>query len=266
MLLGASLRKTLFPVLVFAAVPLCGFADTYTYTYTGGTTDINQGADDTGLNPGYTYLNMGPISDNYTIPVGNVVTVALIGLEYPYASDLVVTLSLLNGADSVIASADLFNQIGVTGGNPAGDDTQFYDNYIFNSAYVNDLWTVAAPLGSSDIIPGDYYQPTTYGSDAVDNLSSAFSGLAINGDTWQLTITDYYLEFPDHEDAYAPSLESFSVSVDTDVPEPSLAIPFCLALAALLCVSFRLRSTCARTRRASARINAGESFSPGAIR
>ena len=116
-------------------------------------------------------------------------------LQYPYAGDLEVTLSL-TGSN---VSGDVFNQIGaLTPGDP-GYATQFGNssllcsgNYNFDSGYSGGLWAAAAPpMGSGDSIPCGNYFPTTGFSPNNDNLSYLFAGLPING-VWTLTIYDDY--------------------------------------------------------------------------
>lgn len=259
-------------VLLLLLGVFCANGDTLNYAYAGGVTAINQSADG-GNTPGVTDLTIGPITDSYVIPANiNSVSVTLTGLNYPYAGDLVFTLSLLDSSDNVLASADLVNRLGKMSSDPNdyGFDTQYGNsysidsgNYMFNSGYAGDLWTTAAPLGSSDSIPSGAYRPTTAYSGAVDNLSSAFGGLAVQGATWQLQIYDYG---EPGDDQYVPSLENWSVTVDTSVPEPRYSVPFYVAFAVFTGVWLRRNSRRSRTSPAIARMKAGESFNPGTIR
>jgi hypothetical protein len=183
------------------------------------------------------------VTDSYIVDPGDAVTVSLVGLEYPYASDLEVSLSLEDSMGNVIESGDLFNQIG----GPGADDAQFGDsgtidsgNYSFDSSFSGDLWATAAPLGSSDSIPSGDYFPTTFGSSSNDDLSYMFGGLAVTGN-WVLTITDYCPPFSDCVSMqniyeFTPGITSWAFSVQTPVvaPEPATLAPAALALGVLL--------------------------------
>jgi hypothetical protein len=199
-----------------------------------------------------------PVTDDYIIDSGDAVTVSLTGLQYPYASDLEVSLSFEDSLGDVMVSGDLFNQIG----GPGADDTQFGDSgaidsgdYMFNSSFTGDLWATAAPLGSSDSIPSGDYFTTTSGSPSNDDLSSMFSGLPVTG-IWVLTVTDSCPPFSDCASQqspyqFIPGITSWGLSVGVlspvVVPEPSTLIPTALA-AGLLLLGIRHRSL-ARLRR-----------------
>jgi hypothetical protein len=179
------------------------------------------------------------VSDTYLINAGNAVTVNLTGLQYPYASDLEVSLSLEDGAGNVIVPPiDLFNQIGGAGADPAqfGNSSSIDSgDYAFNSAFAGDLWATADGLGSSDSIPsGEYFTTDVNGNN--DQLSSAFSGLPVTG-IWALTVTDYCPPFSDcvsQQNTYQfpPGITSWSLTVGT--PEPSTLIPTALSAGLLL--------------------------------
>ena len=202
-------------------------------TFDPGTGDVVQGVT--------TFVISVP--DIAIVEPGDSVLLTLMGLEYPYAGDLHVTLS---DATNTI-TGDVFNHIGAFSPGDPGYATQFGNsssicsgNYSFDSSFGGDIWAAAGPpLGSSDSIPCGNYAPSTAFSGANDNLSFQFAGLPINGN-WTLTIYDDYPP----TSFFAPQLVSWSLTVQASaigaVPEPSTFFPICLAAAGLLGIHRRV--------------------------
>jgi hypothetical protein len=190
------------------------------------------------------------VSDTYVISVGDAVTVDLTGLQYPYVGDLRATLTLQNSLNQVLATGDIFNQIGAYNPGDPGDQGQFGNsgsidsgNYSFNSSYTADIWNAACCQGSSDSLPSGSYYTTTALSDNNDELSSMFAGQAVTG-TWVLTIYDYYPPFNGiYPFPYNPSIGSWSLDITT-TPEPSMII--LTALAGVLLWGIRRRAVNSR--------------------
>jgi hypothetical protein len=248
---SAIATRSVFPLILLLLFAGTAAANTMSYTGSGGPlTDayfdpscpINAYGGNVCV--GVTLYTI-PVADDDIIDSGDAVTVSLTGLQYPYASDLEVSLSLEESLGDVLVSGDLFNQIG----GPGADDTQFGDSgaidsgdYMFNSSFAGDLWATAALLGSSDSIPSGEYFTTTYGSPSNYDLSSMFSGLPVTG-IWVLTITDYCPPFSDCASEqylyqFIPGITSLGLSVGVlspvVVPEPSTLIPTALAVGLLL--------------------------------
>jgi hypothetical protein len=229
-------------------------------TYSGAGSDLNVATLDGMGNVvvGITTLMIPVTEPTYVVDPGDSVILSLTGLQYPFAGDLRVTLSVTDAASNVLVLGDVFNRIGLT--NPAdpsdfGYGTQFGDsftidsgNYVFcpptgcpnNTGYngsptTGDLWTTAAPLGSNDSIPSGNYAPTTSLSDAYDGLDMMFGGVTVptNG-FWVLTIFDYFPPFSGGGAAFTPGIQSWGLTVQaTDaaaLPEPSTALSIPLAL------------------------------------
>jgi hypothetical protein len=237
-----------------------GFLQASTLTYTGLGGDFNLATFDANGDPvpAVTTFEI-PISDLAVIDSGDSVMISLAGLQYAYAGDLQATLFLRDASGNVVASADLFNQIGAVSSGGPGYETQFGNsfttpsgNYSFDSSYTGDLWATAAPLGTSDSIPSGNYFPTSLGSSANDNLSSQFAGQLLMG-SWVLTITDYYPPFNGGPLDFPPGLTSWTVDAQATqttsaTPEPSMALPVFACAAGLWCFLRRKpRQTAANT-------------------
>jgi len=188
-------------------------------------------------------------NDPYLVAPGDSVQVTLTGLQYPYAGDLQVNLSLEDSLGNVLMSGDIFNQIGAFNPGDPGYDTMFGDsgsapsgNYSFDSSFTGDLWSTAGALGSADSIPDGDYWPTTSLSGSNDNLSSVFAGLPLDGQ-WVLTIYDDYPPFNGGIEEFVPSITSWSVTVQTETvaAEPSTDVP-ALLCGGLLWVARRRRT------------------------
>ncbi|HEY3837313.1 MAG TPA: hypothetical protein VGL72_12110 [Bryobacteraceae bacterium] len=224
-----------FRVVAFAAALALGqtaFANNYTYVGVGG--DFNAATFDIFGDPvPNTTTFVIPVSDMALIDPGDAVAVTLSGFQYPYASDLQVSLSLYNNlANPPLATADLFNQIGIVNPGDVGYDTQFGGTYSFDSTYAGDLWNTASNLASSDIIPDGAYWTTTFGSSSPDNLSYAFAGLPLAG-FWVLTVVDNYPPFNGGPEAYTPGMTEWTLQVQatsTATPEPPTFAGVLLAL------------------------------------
>src|ERR1700683_4468485 len=95
-----------------------------TFNYTGAGGDFNVATFDMNGNPvtGTTTYTI-PVSDFAIVDVGDSVTVTLTGLQYPYTSDLQVSLSLYNSANNLLARGDLFNQVCITNSSACPDNT-----------------------------------------------------------------------------------------------------------------------------------------------
>ena len=232
-------------MLVFSQI---ASANTYTYVGVGG--DFNAATFDIFGNPvPNTTTFVIPVSDLAIIDPGDSVAVTLAGFQYPFAGDLQVSLSLYNNlSNPPLASADLFNQIGVVNPGDVGYDTQFGGTYAFDSTYAGDLWNVAASQGSSDIIPDGAYWSTTFGSDTPDNLSYAFAGLPVAG-FWVLTVVDNYPPFNGGPAAYNPGMTQWILSIQatsTAAPEPATFAGVLIPLALLAAVCVRNAKSAAR--------------------
>ena len=159
--------------------------------------------------PNAPLVSCGILISDIAIPAGgivasgNAVTVILKGLQHDWSGDLIATLSYVDTKGTTRASANLFYRVGETSNNTDGSWTQFGapgptgDNYLFNTDFPGNIWSVAAALGSADFIPGlqtdalnggKYF--TTDAGGVKNNLSYAFAGLFLRGGTWRLTITD----------------------------------------------------------------------------
>jgi hypothetical protein len=266
MIWSIPVRRSLF--LSLLSVLFAGAAAAGTVNYTGAGGDFN----DAYFDPGCPLNSYGgnvcvttttytlSVSDSYLIDVGDAVTVSLAGLQYPFASDLEVSLT----HDGV--TEDLFNQIGGSGADPAqfgnsGSGTNA-GNYTFNSAYQGscptgppvtncDLWITAGSLPSAGSIPdGDYY--TTDINDSNNQLSMDYAAQSVTGN-WVLTVTDYCPPFSDcvsQQDLYdySPGIINWGLSIDVVgplVPEPSMIIPTALS-AGLLWWGIRRRAANSR--------------------
>jgi hypothetical protein len=224
-------------------------------TYTAAGSDLNLATTDgTNIMVGVTQLFI-PVTDLYVVSSGDSVAVTLNGLQYPYAGDLRVTLTLVDSMDNILATGDVFDRIGKTSNDPNdfGYSAQFGNsgtidsgNYVFDSGFTglaNDLWATAASQGSSDSIPSGNYWATGMYSSSNDNLSSQFANLAVKG-TWVLTIYDYYPPFSGPA-PFTPGITSWGLTIQTTAvgtaPEPSAAIPVALSLS-LLCWITRRRA------------------------
>ncbi len=214
-----------------------------TLTYTGAGADLNVATDDGSGNitNGVTTLTI-PVADVGVVNAGDSVMVTLAGLQYPYAGDLQVTLTLMDSSNHVLASGDVFNRIGKMSSDPSdpGYDTQFGNSgainsgdYNFDSGFstpmTNDLWDTAGQQGAADSIPSRNYWTTSAFSSANNNLSYVFGGLATNG-TWVLTITDYYPP----TSSFVPGISSWGLTIQATTasatPEPSTAAFLALGL------------------------------------
>ena len=239
------LRSLLVLPFVIGLCSMRTAAAATTYDGTGG--DFNVAYFDDSGNPvtGTTTFAI-PVIDVGLVSPGDSVTVTLTGLEYPYAADLEVSLSLYNPSNDLLARGDLFNQIGIVNPGDPGYGPQFLGNYSFDSSFTGDLWSTAFPLGSSDNILSGPYWPTTAGSPNNDNLSSLFGGLPVNG-TWVLTVNDYYPPFGGGPEYYAPGIVSWSLTVQTSplsVPDSPTAVAVPLFLSLLLAIRRRNRACC----------------------
>jgi len=242
MTLLAGRAKWCIPFLSFLLSVAPARAASYTYSGPGG--DLNVATFDGMGNPvqGVTAFSI-PVADLALVNPGDSVMLSLIGLQYPYAGDLEVTLSL-NGL-----SGDVFNQIGAVNPGDPGYSSQFGNstvgcsgNYNFDSSFSGDLWAAAAPpLGYGDSIPCGDYAPTTAFSNTNDNLSYLFSGMPIGGN-WTLTIYDNYPPFGGGAQTFVPGLTAWSLTVQaTPVPEPATTFPLALSSSLLLWTACRRR-------------------------
>jgi hypothetical protein len=240
---------TFFVLSAFAVGP----AGAVSITYTGAGADLNTATFDSFGNviQGATMLSVQG-TDPYLVAPGDSVQVTLTGLQYPYAGDLQVNLSLEDSLGNVLMSGDVFNQIGAFNPGDPGYDTQFGNsssipagNYVFDSSFTGDLWNTAAALGSADSIPDGDYWPTTALSNNNDSLSTLFAGLPLN-DQWVLTIYDDYPPFDGGIEEFVPSITSWSVTVqaETVAAEPSMAIPAVLCGGLLWVIRRRARTAC----------------------
>ena len=171
-----------------------------------------------------------PVTDSATINPGDSVSVDLFGLQYPYAADLEVSLSLYDDSNNLLMSGDLFNQIGIVMAGDPGYGPQFGTSpggngeYSFDSSSTGDLWNTAFNLASSDTIPNGTYWTSSAASGDNDELSTMFGGLPING-TWVLTVTDNYPPFNGGPALYNPGITSWDVNIQaTAAPEPSMTL------------------------------------------
>ena len=203
-------------------------ANTYSYFGAGGDLNVATFDDMNNVVQGVTTFNI-QVSDLAMADPGDSLMVSLVGLQYPSAGDLHITLQ---GPTNV--NGDVLNHIGAfTPGDP-GYQTQFGDsllpcsgNYNFDSSYTDDLWATAAPLGINDSIPCGNYFPTTAFSPSNNNLSFLYAGLPVLG-TWTLTIYDDYPPFNGGSGPFVPGLTSWGLTLQaTPVsasPEPSTAV------------------------------------------
>jgi hypothetical protein len=177
---------------VLSFTTLARAATTVTQTGTGG--DIPDAEAGTGV-PG-TFISDIVVTAPGTLPTtGNNVIVTLIGLQHPWAGDLVVTLTRVTEG----TTADIFNRLGASSRPPLGFNVNFGGNYDFNSSSANDLWNTVSALGDADTIPENTYFAVTSGH-TPSALSSAFNGLAAAG-TWRLKIMDMAIG-PDTPDPF----------------------------------------------------------------
>jgi hypothetical protein len=216
-----------------------GVAAAATYSYMGAGGDFNLA---TSYGVGVTTTYSIPVTDLAIVDPGDSVEVFLDGLQYPYAADLQVTLSLYDPLNNLLASGDVFNQIGIVNPGDPGYDAQFGDpvnNYQFDSGFSGDLWGAAMNLASSDIIPGGQYWTSTAASPNNDMLSYMFGGLPING-TWVLTVTDYNPPFNNGPAPYNPGIIDWGLNIQAPaVPEPSTGVGVALFVAVILAVRKR---------------------------
>jgi hypothetical protein len=233
----ATGRRSAFLLLLCPLFAGIAVATTVDYSGAGGPLNDSYFDNSGNIQIGVTTYTI-PVTDSYIIDVGDVVTVCLTGLEYPYASDLEVSLALDDSlGNPIVAPIDLFNQIGCSdNGCPQfGDSSTIASgNYMFNSVFTGDLWNTAESEGYGDSIPSGDYFPTDI-NDNPDDLSSAFDGLPVTGN-WVLTVTDYCPPFSDcvsQQGTYQfiPTLGSWGlqIGVVSPVPEPSTIIPLALS-------------------------------------
>ena len=200
------------------------------YSYFGAGGDLNVATFDSMNNvlEGITTFSI-QVSDLAVENSGDSLMISLLGLQYPYAGDLRVTLT-----SPTNVTGDVFNHIGALVPGDPGYATQFGNsispcsgNYNFDSSYTGDLWATADSLSSSASIPCGNYFPTTAFSPNNDNLSFLYAGQPIAG-TWTLTIYDDYPPFNGESGSFVPGLTSWELDVQaTPVsasPEPSTAI------------------------------------------
>jgi hypothetical protein len=226
-----------------------------TLNYTGAGGDLNLATTDgVTVTPGVTQFLI-PVSDLYTVDLGDSITITINGLQYPYAGDLQATLTLMDNMNNVLKSGDIFDRIGKMSADPTdfGYATQFGNsgsidsgNYVFDSSFTgvaNDLWYTASNLGSSDSIPSGDYWTTGAFSEANNDLSRQFAGLLTQG-TWVLTITDNYPPFTDPA-PYTPGIVSWGLTLQatqvSGVPEPATLIPMTLSLGLFIWIRRRRR-------------------------
>ncbi len=185
-------------LLCFASMPLICEGGTVSGFGSGGS-----------IPPGAPLSASGQLTSNIVISAqgyvtsGNAVTVILKGLQHDWSGDLIAILSYINPQGGVVASANLFYRIGKSSSEPDGAWAQFGapgsvgDNYLFNSGYPGNIWSVAAALGSADVVPGlqtdtvnggQYFTTDAHG--VQNTLSSGFTGLNIHTGTWRLAIID----------------------------------------------------------------------------
>ena len=245
MTLLAGVHKLCFTLLALPLAMGTLLASTYSYFGVGG--DLNVATFDSMNNVvvGVTTFSI-PVSDLVFVDPGDSVQLSLIGLQYPYAGDLHITLQ-----SPTNATGDVFNHIGAFMPGDPGYATQFGNsilpcsgNYNFDSSYNDDFWAAAARLGSTDSIPCGNYLPTTAFSPNGDNLSFLFAGLPANG-IWTLTIYDDYPPFNGDSGPFIPGLSSWELTIQaapaSTSPEPSTVVLSALS-ALLLWVVRRLRS------------------------
>ena len=192
-----------------------------------------------------------PVTDNYIINPGDSVTVDLYGLQYPFASDLEVNLTLEDSLGHILVPPiDVFNQIGCGAscpqfGNPVGSGNA--GNYSFDTSFAGDLWAAANNAGYGGSIPDGQYFTSDISGSPPDQLSYAFGGRSVNG-IWVLTVTDYCPPFSDCQSQqnpplYNPGITAWGLDI-TPAPEPSTIIP--TALAGLLLWGMRRRAANSR--------------------
>jgi len=190
-----------------------------------------------------TFTNSGVIAPGYSL------VLTLLGFQYDWSGDLIVNLSFqpTNILNPTI-SADVFNQLGVTPGNPSGFGSIFGGagtnggNYVFNSnpsVLPFDLWQTVSGLASTDSIPEGTYFPITHTGSSpyyvASNLSSMFTNVNVAAGTWILTITnsDPDSSFASPYDGWVNGFVGFELDA-TVIPEPPSAAIFSVLAVAFL--------------------------------
>lgn len=206
-----SMAATGAVVVTLGTISVASNASAITFTGSGGSIP-----DSNGSTPGVFSSNIN-VSNNFT--VGDV-TVTLNNLTHTWVGDLIATLTNLNTGTSVT----LFNRVGSTTPSGVGDSSNLGGTYSFNNSFTGNLWTTAAALNSTQVIPSGNYFSTTVGG-AVSPLS-AFAGGSSSG-TWRLRITD-------NSSLDTGSLGSWSLNLAQaqSVPEPASVLGL-LAVGAL---------------------------------
>src|SRR6185295_14941947 len=132
-------------ILMIIAVGCPGILSADILNYTGTGTDLNVATFDSNnqVVVGVTRLTI-PVNNLNIVDPGNSVTVTLNGLQYPFAGNLRVTLSLKDNFNNVLRVGDVFNRIGLVNSNDVGYNTQFGNtpdsgNYSFNSSFTGNL-------------------------------------------------------------------------------------------------------------------------------
>lgn len=154
--------------------------------------------DDGQTGDGVACISPGPIYVEFAVSGVTAPLTAIavnVNLNAPWAGDVVVTLHPPAGP-----GVPLFGRIGKTAASPLGDSSNLNGTYQFVDPAVsaNNIWTAAAALDGSGVIPPGTYATTQVGSASTPNpapttaLLAAFSSLTpaqINGD-WSMGIQD----------------------------------------------------------------------------
>ena len=245
MVFPAGRNRLYFCLLAILSSIGTGRANTLNYSNAAG--DLNVATFDSSNNvvQGVTTFTI-QVPDLALEDAGDSLMVSLVGLLYPYAGDLHVTLT-----NPLNVTGDVFDHIGALVPGDPGYPALFGDsivpcsgNYNFDSGYSGDLWGTAAQTGSGESIQCGNYVPTAALSAANDNLSFLFAGMPING-IWTLTIYDDYPPFNGDIGTFTPGLSSWGLTLQTasaTTPEPSSVVSVALSALLLSVVRRKLRS------------------------
>ncbi len=175
---------------ILATAALMAVASAYAVDYNGA---------------GFAIPDLGSASSSINVPDNITITdvnVTLNNMTHTWVGDVRAILTGPGG------SATLVDRIGVPPG--AGDSSDFGGNYTFDSQSANNIWTTAAGLGATAVIPSGTYATTGAGSGANNNSLNAFNGQSSLGN-WTLTISD-------HAGADVGAIGGWTLSI---VPEPT---------------------------------------------
>jgi subtilisin-like proprotein convertase family protein len=164
----------------------------------------------------------------------NDVTVTIVGLQHSFIGDLIATLSFQPAGvlPPIVLTRSIFSRIGAVNPGDFGSNANFDGNYSFNSAFSNDIWTMAATLGDVDSLPFGNYWPGNGGTSDPNDMSSFFNGLPADG-KWELTMSD-------NSSGDVGSFLYWTLTLDVantataEVPEPAYFLLTGIVAAALL--------------------------------